>query len=674
MVSTVSKTEAPWEKAQRKLRANLKGKYESIYHASAKNLFPLKEIHTELLIVEGRHEGISFEHEVMSIKQVSKMVPSQACLIKMDEFFTPTGTKRIRIVMTTGISGIGKTITVQKFVLDWVEGNCNQIIQFTCVLPFRELNLMEDDMSFLQLIYLFHPEMRVIDVDKFKELTILFIFDGLDESKLPFDFANNKVVSELQKKASIDALLTNLIKGHLLEGSWIWITSRPAAAQRVPSKYIDRFTEIRGFNSDQKEEYFHKATQGDQELASRIISHIKSVRSLHIMCHIPMFCWISANVLKDMMMREDEGTQTKIPRTLTEMYIHYLLIQICVKNEKYDGSNQGNPKELSGDDKKLLLALGELAFQQLQSGGIFFEEDDVKSCGIDVDTASLHSGMCTEIIKLELGLYNKKMFCFVHLSIQELFAALHVLYEFGKSNRNLLCTEKSLREKYMLPSDVPITFGKKEESDDEDHVYFPGCAFPQYENVTVKFRKLKGTDCVKMESCNVFTSMSELHRNALDLALKSNTGHLDLFVRFLLGMSLENNLTLLKNLWTPVVMNSGSVEDAEKNIGVTIEYIKHKIQGDPPPGSAKRENDSPERLINLFHCLSELNQNSLLEEVLTALNSQSYGSDLMAPHCSALAYILMTSDHNVFDLKSYNTHPQGHHRLMPVVKHCKTVL
>lgn len=163
------------------------------------------------------------------------------------------------------------------------------------------------------------------------------------------------------------------------------------------------------------------------------------------------------------------GTESDIPKTLTEMYIHLLLTLTSIKNEKYHGRDQRNPKKLSEDDKALLLKLGELAFHQLESGGLLFYEDDIRACGIDVDTASVCSGLCTDIIKVESGLYEEQIFCFVHLSIQELFAALHVFRAFVKSNQNLLSLAEIIRLRHpkQIPPGLPMTIGEKKEFDDE---------------------------------------------------------------------------------------------------------------------------------------------------------------------------------------------------------------
>uniref|UniRef100_A0AAZ3QLN6 Uncharacterized protein n=1 Tax=Oncorhynchus tshawytscha TaxID=74940 RepID=A0AAZ3QLN6_ONCTS len=577
---------------QSELKSNLKKKCQCVFEGIAKQGNPtlLNKIYTELYITEGGTGEVNNEHELRQIETTNRKKARPETAIKCNDIFKPlTGQdKPIRTVLTKGVAGIGKTVSVQKFILDWAEGKANQDVQFVFSFPFRELNLMKGNKhTFIELLNHFSMETKQSGISIYNKYKVLFIFDGLDECRLPLDFQKNKICCDVTESTSVDVLLTNLIKGNLLPSALLWITTRPAAANKIPSGCVDQVTEVRGFNDPQKEEYFRKRFS-DEDLASRIISHIKTSRSLHIMCHIPVFCWISATVLEHMLKHKRE----EMPKTLTEMYTHLVVFHTKQKNEKYLGKEETGPHW----NKESILSLGKLAFQQLVKGNLIFYEEDLKESGIDVNEASVYSGLCTQLFKEECGLYQDKVYCFVHLSIQEFLAAVYVFLSFINNNENIMN---------------------------------------------------------KLQTITVYKS-------AVDKALQSETGNLDLFLRFLLGLSLESNQKHLQGLLTKTRSSSQSHEE-------TVKYIKEKI----------RENPSPERSINLFHCLNELNDHSLVEEIQSYLRSGSLSKAKLSPaQWSALVFVLLTSEKelDVFDLKKYSRSEEGLLRLLPVVKASRAVL
>ncbi|XP_049900118.1 NLR family CARD domain-containing protein 3-like isoform X1 [Epinephelus moara] len=587
-----------------KLKANLKKKFTCVFEGIAKagNPTPLSQIFTELYITEGGAAEVNGEHEVRQIETASRKPDRPETTIRQEDIFKtgPGRDEPIRTVMTKGVAGIGKTVLTQKFALDWAEDKANQNIQFTFPFTFRELNVLkEKKYSLVELVHDFFTEVREAGICKFEELQVLFIFDGLDECRLPLDFQNNKILTDVEQSTSVDVLLTNLIKGNLLPSACLWITTRPAAANQIPPECVDMVTEVRGFTDPQKEEYFRKRFRNEEQ-GTRIISHIKTSRSLHIMCHIPVFCWITATVLEDVMTTTEGG---ELPKTLTEMYIHFLVVQSKVKNIKYDGGAETDP-HWSAESRKMIGSLGKLAYEQLQKGNLIFYESDLTECGINIRAASVYSGVFTQIFREERGLYQDKVFCFVHLSVQEFLAALHVHLTFINSGVNLLSEEQST-------SQWPKAFRDKP--------------------------KLK-----------------HLYQSAVEKALQSPNGHLDLLLRFLLGLSLQTNQTLLQDLLT----QTGSSSQTNQQ---TAEYIKSKIS----------DTTSPEKIINLFHCLNELNDRSLVEEIQQYLSSGGLFTDELSPaQWSALVFILLSSekDLDIFDLKKYSATEKTLLWLLPVVK------
>ncbi|CAL8365913.1 unnamed protein product [Arctogadus glacialis] len=596
---------------QNKMKSHLKKKFRCVFEGIAKagQRTDLNDFYTEIFITERGSGEVNKEHEVRLIETASRKRAMEETPIRCEDIFKPLPghDQPIRTMMTTGVAGIGKTVLTHKFTLDWAEGKTNQDIHFTFLLTFRELNLLKGkEFSLVELLHHLFIETKEAGICRYNRFQVVFILDGLDECRLPLDFQNNPIWTDVSKSTSVDVLLTNLIRGDLLPSARIWITTRPAAANQIPAECVDMVTEVRGFTDPQKEEYFRKRFR-EETLASTIISHVKKSRSLHIMCHIPVFCWITASVLEDFFKKSQIE---EMPKTVTQMYSHFLRVQSIQGDRKYHGRAETDP-DWSSESREIIVSLGKLAFNQLEKGNLIFYEADMAECDIDIRAASVYSGVFTQIFKEECGLYQDKVFCFVHLSIQEFLAALYVFMSFIDTGVNLLSTSR--KDKLLL------------------------------------------------------------YQSAVDKALQSENGHLDLFLRFLLGLSLETNQIVLRGLLgqkkrslTNQIKTGLLRRRSQTNKG-TVSYIKEKIDGDL----------SPERSINLFHCLNELNDSSLVKEIQQYLTSGSLSGESLSPaQWSALVFILLTSEEelDVFDLKKYSASEDGLLRLLPVVKASKTSL
>ncbi|XP_053194269.1 NACHT, LRR and PYD domains-containing protein 12-like [Scomber japonicus] len=582
---------------QRKLKSNLRTKFQlPLQQAtqSGKQIW-MNELNNDLHIMEGKSRKVDMKQEFSQTATTSSKTANLEQTIHIEDIFKPCPGQHesVRTLMTKGVSGIGKTVITQKFARDWAEDKVDSDIEFLFPFTFQELNLLKDkNFSWVELLHHFFADTK--EVGTFDKLQIAFIFDGLDEFQLPLDFHNNEILTDVNESASVDVLLTNLIMGKLFPSACLWITTTPEAAKQIPPEYIHMVTEMRGFTDAEKEEYFRRRFR-HKELASKIITQIRASRSLHTMCRIPVFCWITGSVLESMLKTSDKR---KLPKTLTEMYTQFLVVQSKQANVKYHEGAETDPP-CTTKTSKMIVALGKLAFEQFQKGNLIFCEADLLDCGINIREASEYAKVFTQIFKKERGLNQDQSFCFVHSSCQVFMAAVYVFLSFINSDVNLFLEEKS-------------------------------------------------TSLITDRS-----AVKHLYQSAIDKALQSPDEHLNLFLRFLMGLSLQTNQALLQDL----LKQSGS---SLQSIQETVQYIKMKI----------KENPSPERCFNLFHCLNEMKDDSLVEEI-QHLNLRGLSTHKLSPtQWSDLVFILLSSESelDMFDLKKFSASEEGLLRLLPVVQ------
>ncbi|XP_073803553.1 NACHT, LRR and PYD domains-containing protein 3 isoform X1 [Danio rerio] len=592
----------------RELKEKLKEDYKQILIGNSligrkKNL---DDIYTDLYVVENETGGRENDHEVIQIESKHNQQTAKDKPIKCNDIFKvqPDTGQQNRRVLTLGIAGVGKTVSVNKFILDWAEGKDNQEIVFIFPLPFRRLNLIkEEKYSLIGLLNKYFFSSGGLSSLPEEQGKVMFIFDGLDEYRFELNFKQVDGFTDVDKEMTVNKIVTHVLKKELVPSSLIWITSRPAAASLIPQTYIDQVTEVRGFSDEQKEQYFIK--NSSPEVAGNIIGHIKKSRSLYIMCHIPVFCWISLTVLQPLLGQE---SNEKTPTTLTGLYTSYLLSQKQQMKEKYSNDSEPEAKAWSFED--IVLKLGKLAFEQLQKGQLIFYKTDLEKCGLDVKEGSVFSGLCTRMFQEENPISGEQVYSFVHLSVQEFIAALYVFLTYKDKKAN------------------PFLESRKKEL------------------------------TLKLSTKTLFN----LHKDAVKKTLQSKNGHLDLFLRFLLGLSQESNQSGLSNLKQ---LLPGLKLETE-NIKHTTDYIKKKI----------KKEKSAERTINLFHCLNEL-KDDFVEDLQKSLSSGNLTAQhLSSAQWSGLVFVLLMSEETQekFELQKYRRSDEALKRLIPVVKNTTRAL
>ncbi|KAM9853753.1 protein NLRC3 [Aulostomus maculatus] len=440
----------------------------------------LDAVYVEPEITTCVYGGVDPSHEFRPHPPSPVQVPSEDTFVSVNNLFRlqKDDGRPVRTLLTTGIPGIGMTVCVGKYCLDWARQCANKDLQFIIKLSFRNLWLLRNKsqptstqkISIMEVIGMYYPECKNVNFLEEEDCKYLIIMDSFDCYQTPLDWENAPVVSASHTQARLDVLIVNIIRGTLLRGACLWILGRQAAVSQIPSAFIDVVTEIQGFSEEMRDEYLTRRFPD----ASPAIAHYKRLPTLAILARQPFVCWIMATVFKHCYLCPNYGVN---PPRLTPFYINILIIQTNRRLHYYYQQNENDVK-WSDEDRDLLTNMGKMALKMLERNTILFSEEDVKEHDLKLTEVTVLSGLCTELPPAD----GKRTFCFIHVTFQEFMAALYVFTKFRTDSENVLVITKSFTMK-------------------------------------VQNKSPKG-----------------LIQCALDRTLKTPPGHYDLFLRFLCGL------------------------------------------------------------------------------------------------------------------------------------------
>lgn len=380
------------------------------------------EHYVNLLLMDGhqgleikRHEVLTFGQKRLSLQQKSvvhrKITPAKL-------FSSENVNRPVKKVLVTGVAGIGKTILVQKMLLDFGGNRDNLAFDFIIHMTFRDLNLIDKPTNFRQMVLRKNRHLaKELDSILANDNKLLIILDGFDEFRHYRSCDVDAFVTEPDEDGEVVEIFGSLIQGELLSNASVMLTSRPGAINHIPVSCIDRFVVIAGFSLAEVQDFILRYFQ-DSALADRMFAVVSENELMLTLCFIPAFCYIVCCILK-----ESKDLCGESPKTMTDIYVQYLVALLRshtqARTETFPREQRAGAVQQLSDT---VLKLGRLAFQKLMEHQTLFYSSDPDVAVLD--GCSLVSTFLDKTVAQEPGC-TEEVYSFAHLTVQEFFAAVY---------------------------------------------------------------------------------------------------------------------------------------------------------------------------------------------------------------------------------------------------------
>ncbi|XP_068800441.1 NACHT, LRR and PYD domains-containing protein 3 isoform X2 [Struthio camelus] len=358
---------------------------------------------------EGEQEtlGVSQRHADTSNEQANAAV-TVAQLFQPDEEGQTSQT-----VVLVGAAGMGKTMTMRKIMVEWAEGVLYTQFDYIFYINCKEISPTKE-VSVAGLISKCCPHRstpigKILDNQK----KVLFLIDGLDYLRFSLLQPEGDLSSDPREEKPLETTLVSLLKKFVLSESSLLITTRPTALQNLGQCLEGEcYAEILGFSAAAREEYFHRFFDTDDK-ADTAFRFVKGNKTLFAMCLVPIMSWTVCTILKQELYKKKNLTASS--KTTTSMYVFYLsrLLKCRASDSKQDL-------------QQFLRKLCCLAADGMWMHKVLFEEKEIKDRGLD--QPDLLSLFLNENI-LKKGIDHGNVYSFIHLHLQEFFAAMFYVLE-----------------------------------------------------------------------------------------------------------------------------------------------------------------------------------------------------------------------------------------------------
>ena len=345
-----------------------------------------------LAVVEG--QSCRDEYIGHTLQGNVKQVLHSRSEISIEQILEPVkGQNKPRLVLMEGAPGIGKSTLAWELCRKWEELSCMQQYSLVVLLRLREKDVKKIE-NITQLFCRYESEDKkslVEEVSKSQGSGVLFILDGFDE---------------LPKTLQKEGFLLNLMKGHVLPASTVLVTSRPSATAELLTSCSPKHIEILGFTQESVKAYASSIFSRPKEL-KKFMDSISASKNpaINSLMYVPLNASIIVQIYLDC------KSDALLPHTLTELYTLLCLTilnrDLKIRVHKFE--------DLPADLHEQFLHLSQIAFEGILKEEVIFNT---------LPPGLVHFGFLDAVSALYGG--GRVSYNFLHLTIQEFFAAYHI--------------------------------------------------------------------------------------------------------------------------------------------------------------------------------------------------------------------------------------------------------
>ena len=330
--------------------------------------------------------------------------------VNLENIFSDCDRKR-KLVLVEGAPGSGKSTLTLHICQEWAEGKLFQEYDIVVLVRLRD-PLIGKAKTVADLLPCVDKAMANEAETAIKAqygAGVLWVLDGWDE--LPSDLHSDTIINKL--------IQPRMFQESPLVKSSVIIASRPSSSAELHPLVSTR-VEVLGFTPHELEQYFQECLRGDSGAVQTLLERIRDNPVVEGSCYLPLNAAIVAHVFLSgdhSLPTSNHGIFTAVVQNILTRYLQDRL------GKTTPVGDITSPNTLPPEVQTSFKNLCKLAFYGVIYNKLTFSASDLTALSISKEVSEI--GLLQSVPSI-IGGCLLSYFCFLHLSIQELLAAVYI--------------------------------------------------------------------------------------------------------------------------------------------------------------------------------------------------------------------------------------------------------